>query len=448
MQRGGCHPVDGCYVPDEPYAGADFPWLAANVVSDRTGKTVLPPYWIKNFRGTKIAFIGMTLEGTPALVSPSGIEGWSFKNEVETANALVPELRRKGAQAIVVLLHEGLDQSGGYDECVGASGPVLAIQERLHPEIDLMITGHTHRPYNCVLTDPNGKPRRVTSAFSFGRIISEINLPIDTRTGEVRRDQVTATNHIVDQTIAPDPAQTAILDKYRPIANVIGSRVVGTVAADIKRAVNATGGEDRASESAAGNMLADAQLWATESSNGAEIAFMNPGGVRQDLLYNASGSEGAGNVTYAEAFNVLPFGNLTSTIPMTGDQIVRMLRQQCQPIGSSRPFLHMGVSAGFTYDLRKTIESTTFPNGSTGLGCTSVDVTNVRLGGVPLDPNLPYLVTVNNFLADGGDNFTVFREIPIEARLGAGEDLQILIDYLAAEGPVAPPPTDRVTEIP
>ena len=235
MQKGGCHPVDGCYFPDEPYAGADFPWLAANVVNDKTGKTVLPPYWIKKFQGAKIAFIGMTLEGTPALVGPSGIEGYSFKNEAETANALVPILKRKGVEAIVVLLHEGLDQTGSYDECVGASGPVLQIQAALHPEIDLMITGHTHRPYNCVLTDPAGKARRVTSAFSFGKIISEINLRIDRRTGDVRRDLVEATNHVVDQTLVPDPAQTAIIDKYKAVSSVIGSRPVGQITADIRR---------------------------------------------------------------------------------------------------------------------------------------------------------------------------------------------------------------------
>jgi 5'-nucleotidase len=448
MQEGGCHPEDGCYFPDEPYAGADFPWLAANVVNDSTGKTVLPPYWIKKFQGAQIAFIGMTLEGTPSLVSPSGIEGYSFKDEAETANALVPVLKRKGVEAIVVLLHEGLDQTGDFDECVGASGPVLQIQAALHPEIDLMITGHTHRPYNCVLQDPAGNPRRVTSAFSFGRIISEINLKIDRRTGDVRRDLVQATNHVVDQTLAPDPAQTAIIDKYKAVSSVIGSRPVGQVTADILRGKTASGSEDRGIESPAGNMIADAQLWATQASNGAEIGLINPGGVRADLRYAQAKGEGDGVVTYEEAFNVLPFGNLVSTIEMTGAQIIAVLEEQCQPIGSGRPFLHMGVSAGFTYDLQKTIVNTPLPDGTTRRDCTSITVSNVKLNGLALDPALPYLVTANNFLLDGGDNFLTFKEIPASERLGAGEDLQQLIDYLGSEGPVSPPPTNRVNELP
>ena len=440
MQRGGCHPDDGCFFPDEPYAGADFPWLAANVVSDTTGKTVLPPYWVKKFQGAKIGFIGMTLEGTPSLVGPTGIAGWSFKDEAETANRLVPVLKRQGVEAIVVLLHEGLDQDGDYDECVGASGPVLDIHSRLHPEIDLMITGHTHRAYNCVLPDPAGKPRHVSSAMSFGRIITEVHLKIDRRTRDVARERVTVKNHVVDQTIKADPAQTAILDKYLPVADVVGSRPVGTISADILRGKTGSGSEDRAVESSAGNMIADAQLWATEAANGAELALMNPGGVRADLLYASSAKgEGDGVVTYAEAFDMQPFGNLMSTIPMTGAEIISALEEQCQPAGSSRPFLHLGVSAGFTYDLKKTI---------TGNVCTSIEISNVKLNGLALDPALPYLVTVNNFLADGGDNFATFGTIPVSERLGAGEDLQALIDYLGAEGPVAPPPTNRVNELP
>ncbi len=439
MQNGGCHPDDGCYFPDEPYMGADFPWLAANVVSETTGETVLPPYWIKKFQGAEIAFIGMTLEGTPALVAQSGIDGWDFQDEADTANALVPVLRRQGVEAIVVLLHEGLETSGTYDDCVGISGPVADIQSRLDPEIDVMITGHTHQAYNCVMTDPAGEPRRVTSALSFGRIISEINLKYDRRTNDIRRDLVTATNHVVDQTVTPDPAQTAILDKYRPVADLIGNRPVGLITADITRAKTGTGSEDRGSESNAGNMIADAQLWATATNNGAELALMNPGGVRADFLYASSAKgEGDGVVTYAEAFNMQPFGNLLSTIPMTGQQIIDVLEEQCQPPGG-RPFLHLGISNGLTYDLSKTIAA--------GV-CTSITISNVELNGVALDPALPYMVTVNNFLADGGDNFVTFKQIPKTDRIGGGEDLQAMIDYLGSEGPISPPGTDRVNELP
>jgi 5'-nucleotidase len=449
MQNGGCHPDDGCYFPDDPYTGADFPWLAANVVNHDTGKTVLPPYWVENFQGAKIGFIGMTLEGTPALVGQAGIEGWDFNDEADTANALVPILKAQGVNAIVVLLHEGLDTTGGYNECVGISGPVNEIQGRLDPAIDMMITGHTHQAYNCVMTDPAGNPRHVTSAASFGRIITETNFKFDRRTQDIDRASVTVTNHVVDQTsVQPDPAETAVINKYLPISSVIGNRPVGTITADINRGKTASGSEDRGIESNGGNMIADAQLWATQG-NGAELALMNPGGVRADLLFKSSAKgEGDGVVTYAEAFDDQPFGNLMVTIPMTGQQIIDVLKQQCQPIGVSRPFLHLGVSTGFTYDLAKTIVNTPLPDQTTRRDCTAISVTNVMLNGVALDPALPYLVSVNNFLADGGDNFTAFRAIPKDQRIGGGDDLQVLIDYLGSEGPIAPPGTDRVNELP
>lgn len=439
MQNGGCHPVDGCYFPDEPYAGADFQWLAANVVNETTGETPLPPYKIEIFRGVKVAFIGMTLEATDTLVAATGIQGWDFLDEAETANALVPILKAQKVEAIVVLLHEGGSQTpppGDIDACVGISGPIVAINNALDPEIDAIITGHTHLPYNCVLPDAAGQPRIVTSAYSYGRVVSEINLVLDRRTHEVRRDLSTATNHLVDQTaLTPDPALTAVIARWQPLFDAAGNNPVGTITADINR--GGVGGSDRGVESPAGNLVADAQLWAT-SSNFAQIAFMNPGGVRSDLTYLQSGSEGDGVVTYGEAFTFQPFGNTLITYAMTGAEIVSVLEEQCQPIGSSRPFLHLGVSEGFTYDLAKTIDAG---------NCTSVTISNVKLNGVDLDPATLYNVTVNNFLADGGDNFTTFGTITTP-RLDGGNDLQALVNYLGTFSPVAPPSTDRVNELP
>lgn len=439
MQYGGCHPVDGCYFPDAPYAGADFQWLAANVVNETTGETPLPPYQIKRFQNVKVAFIGMTLEATDTLVAAVGIQGWDFLDEAETANALVPVLKAQGVEAIIVLLHEGGSQTpppGDVDACVGISGPIVAINDALDAEIDAIITGHTHLPYNCVLADPAGQPRLVTSAYSYGRVVSELNLVLDKRTHDVRRDLSTATNHIVDHvSLTPDPALTAVIAKWQPLFDAAGNNPVGTITADIKR--GGVNGSDRGVESAAGNLVADAQLWAT-SSNFAQIAFMNPGGVRSDLTYLQSGSEGDGVVTYGEAFTFQPFGNTLITFAMTGAEIVSVLEEQCQPLGSSRPFLHLGVSEGFTYDLAKTIVAG---------NCTSVTISNVKLNGVDLDLNATYNVTVNNFLADGGDNFTTFGTITTP-RLDGGNDLQALINYLGTFSPVAPPSTDRVNELP
>jgi len=440
MQEGGCHPVDGCYFPDEPYAGANFQWLAANVVNETTGETPLPPYWIKKFESVKIGFIGMTLEATDTLVAAVGIQGWDFLDEAETANALVPILKAQGVDAIVVLLHEGGSQTpppGDIDACVGISGPIVAINAALDPAIDVLITGHTHLPYNCVLPDAAGNPRIVTSAYSYGRVVSEFDLVLDKRTNDVRRDLSTATNHLVEQAaLTPDPAITAVRDKWQPLYDAAGNTPVGTITADINRG-GTPPGSDRGVESPAGNLVADAQLWAT-SANGAQIAFMNPGGVRSDLKYAQSAGEGDGVVTFGEAFTFQPFGNTLITFPMTGAQIVSVLEEQCQPSTSSRPFLHLGVSQGFTYDLSKTIVA--------GV-CTSVSVTNVKLNGVALDPAATYNVTVNNFLADGGDNFDTFETITAP-RLDGGNDLLALVNYLGAFSPVAPPSIDRVNELP
>jgi 5'-nucleotidase len=449
MQNGGCHPVDGCYFPKAPYRGANFQWLAANVVNEETGETPLPPYWIKKIQSVKVAFIGMTLEDTDTLVAQAGIQGWNFLDEAETANALVPELQAQGVQAIVVLLHEGGSQTpapGEVNACEGISGPIVQINGALDPAIDVLITGHTHLPYNCLLPDPAGNPRMVTSAYSFGRVVSEFNLVLDKRTNDVRRDLSTAVNHaVIRAQITPDPAITAIINKWNALAAPIGSQEVGMITGDITRAFIGAS-DDRGSESNAGNMIADAQLWATQV-NGAQIAFMNPGGIRSDFIFARSGNEAVdGIVTYAEAFNMQPFSNILITFPMTGAQIIDVLEQQCQPIPSSRPFLHLGVSGGFTYDLAKTIVETPV-TGGTRRDCTSVSVTNVQLNGVPLDTAATYIVTVNNFLADGGDNFTTFREVDPALRIGGGIDLDELINYLGSEGPIAPPGTDRVNEL-
>jgi 5'-nucleotidase len=444
MQNGGCHPVDGCYFPDEPYAGADFNWLAANVVSEIDGVTTpLPAYEIRKFRGVKVAFIGMTLEATDSLVAASGIQGWDFLDEAETANNLVPILKDQGVEAIVVLLHEGGAQDpapGDVNACNDFGGPIKAINDALDPEIDVMITGHTHLPYNCRLPDAAGNDRIVTSAYSFGRVVSEVTLVLDSSTKDVVRDLSTATNHeVIRADLEPDSGVTAVIDKWQPLYNELAAEAVGTITADITRGGNPPG-SDRGVESPAGNLVADAQLWKTSQvlDLGAEIAFMNPGGVRTDLLFASSAEgEGDGVVTFGEAFSFQPFNNTLFTFDMTGEQIKAVLEEQCQPAGSSRPFLHLGVSEGFTYDLAMTIVDNV---------CTSVTISNMKLNGVDIDMAASYKVTVNNFLADGGDNFGTFATVTTP-RLDGGIDLDALTDYLGAFSPVAPPPTDRVNEL-
>lgn len=444
MQEGGCHPVDGCYFAEE-YAGADFTWLAANVVSEADGATTpLPAYTIEEFEGVKVAFIGMTLEATDELVAAAGITGWEFLDEAETANNLVPILADEGVEAIVVLLHEGAQQNpppGDINSCEDVSGPVLAINDALDPEIDVLITGHTHLPYNCLIPDAEGNNRIVTSAYSYGRVVSEINLVLDKTTNDVDRTYSNATNHAVyysndgyNLALTPDPAITAIIEKWQPKYDEINAETVGTITEDILR--GGTSGSDRGVESPAGNLVADAQLWATEEL-GAEIAFMNPGGVRTDLTYAQSEAEGDGVVTYGEAFSFQPFNNTLFTFEMTGEQIQMVLEEQCQPTGSSRPILHLGVSEGFTYDLE-----TTVVDGD----CTAITVSNMKLDGGDIELTGTYMVTANNFLADGGDNFETFATVTT-TRLDGGIDLEALNAYLLANSPVSAPSTDRVNEL-
>lgn len=428
MQRGGCHPEDGCYFPNQPYDGADFQWLAANVKNDNTGKTALRPYTVRRVEGERVAFIGMTLEGTDQLVAQSGIRNWSFLDEVRTANRLVPKIRKRGIESIVVLLHEGGYQEGNVNQCVGASGPVIDIAKRLKPAIDMVLTGHTHQAYNCKIADPAGRKRLVSSAASYGRVVTEIDFKINRRSGDVIRKSVTARNHIVTQDVQPVREQTRIINKWSRLADEVGNQPIGEATEDITRAFDASGDEDRGAESGASNLIADAQLAATEV-NGAEIAFMNPGGVRADFE--------AGVVTYADAFTIQPFGNLLVTLPMTGAQIEALLEQQCN---TERQF-QLGVSEGFTYDDERTIDP------ANSQSCLDITVSNMQLDGVAIDASATYMVTVNNFLADGGDGFSVLTEIPTSERIGGGGDLDALIAYFEANSPISDPGTERVNEI-
>lgn len=432
MQKGGCHPVDGCYT-DKRYRGADYQWLAANVKykegTRKAGRTVLPPYEIKRYQGIKVAYIGMTLEGTPEIVAQAGITDVEFLDEARTANTLVRQLKRKGVEAFVVLLHEGGFAPGGYNECGGLSDPIKTINDNLDPEVDLLVTGHTHSPYVCPLPDARGNTRYVTSASSQGRVVNETWLQLDPRTRDVVRSKVTSTNHLVTRDVPADAKQSAIIAKWSALSAPISNRVVGTIASDITRAA------DRQTESSLSNLIADAQLAATSApaDGGAVVAFMNPGGVRGDLTYSQiSGTEAPGEVTYGEAFTVQPFGNLVVTLDLTGDAIERLLEQQFTATGVR---LHLGVSEGFsyTYDLSR-------PAGD------KVDPATITINGAPLELGATYRVTTNNFLADGGDGFGVFSEGG--NRAGGGDDLAALIDYMAANPGLEPAPTDRVTELP
>ena len=418
MQEGGCHPVDGC-LDGDGFEGASFRYLAANVTWKKNGKTVFPAYKIRAFKGVQIAFIGMTLEGTPSIVTPSGISMLDFNDEADTVNALIPELKRKGIEAVVVLIHEGGFPAGGYNDCPGISGPIVDIVNRLEDEVDLVISGHTHQAYNCVI---DGIP--VTSAASFGRVVTDIDLTLDRSTGDVIAASVN--NNIVTRDVPKDNFITALIDKYNLIAAPLANRVIGSVTADITRTNNAAG------ESALGDVIADAQLAATADPafGGAVVAFMNPGGIRADLTYAGSAvGEGDGNVTYGEAFTVQPFGNSLVTMTLTGAQIDTLLETQWVV---NRV---LQVSNGFTYEW-----SISAPVGS------RVDIASIMINGVPINPSESYRVTVNSFLADGGDGFAVL--VQGTNRLGGEVDVDAFEKYFAANSPIAPGPQNRIVQIP
>ncbi|HEY6135156.1 MAG TPA: bifunctional metallophosphatase/5'-nucleotidase [Rubrivivax sp.] len=379
LQKGGCHPTEGCKGP-KPFEGAKFKYLAASTIDTRTGETLLPAYHVKRFGGIPVAFIGLTLKDTPTIVVPSGVVGLRFLDEADTVNELVPQLKKQGIEAIVLLIHEGGVPVGDYNECPGLSGAIDGIVKRLDKAVDVVVSGHTHRAYNCRIDG-----RLVTSADKFGTIVTEIDLVLDPKTGDVMSSK--ADNLIVrNDRFAKDAAQTQLIAAYEQRSAPLAKRVVGRIAAPLPRDANPAG------ESPVGQVVADAQLAGTQAAadGGAQIALMNPGGLRAAL------APAGGEVRYEDLFAVQPFYNNLVTITLTGAQIVQLLEQQW--LNQTQPRI-LQVSRGFAYtwDAAKPVGQRVVPG-------------SVTLNGQALVPTASYRVAVNSFLAAGGDNFTVFRQ--------------------------------------
>ncbi len=449
MADGGCiddgagaNNQDSC--PDGSFAGADFDYLAANVFYEGTDQTILPSYSIENVRGAKIGFIGMTLEDTPNIVTASGVAGLEFRDEVATANALVPELQAQGVNAIVVLIHQGgsPDQETWYHDgqaykvnptydvtCsengqLKASSPIIPIAQQLDPAIDVIISGHTHQPYVCSIPDPAGQPRMVTSASSFGRLYTETNLTYDRRAKDIVRSSVASENVLVTRNVPKHPVETDLIAKYKELVEPIASRVIGSIGTDLLKDAP-TGGSG---ESQLGDLIADAQL-ADPSVVGPYtapvIALMNPGGIRTDLDYDLSlWGEAAGEVTFEEAFNVQPFNNYLVSLDLTGAQIKQLLNEQWSGVNTPDAKKILQVSEGFSY---------------TYSGTTLGEVT---LNGEPLVDTTVYRVVTNNFLAGGGDGFGTFLQAG-NVYYG-GLDIDAFAAYLSANSPYTPGPLDRI----
>ncbi|WP_432100475.1 bifunctional metallophosphatase/5'-nucleotidase [Streptomyces sp. WAC 04229] len=436
LQKGGCHPTEGCYT-DKRFKGADFPYLAANVLDEKTRKPILEPYWVWKKNGVKVGFIGVTLEGTPDIVSADGVKGLSFKDEAETINKYAKVLQRQGVKSIVALIHEGgfpastsynydCDAPGAGD---GVSGPIVDIAKNITPQVDALVTGHTHSAYVCTIPDPAGNPRMVTSAASFGRLYTDTTLTYDRRTGDIARTSVKSANHVVTRDVPKAPDMTRLIDRWGTLAAPIGNRAVGHISADISR---------DGTESPLGDLIADAQLaYGRTQDPETDLALMNPGGIRAPLTYAASGAEGDGVVTYAEGFTVQPFANTVNLKDYTGAQLVQVLKEQVSGPNEAAPKI-LQVSSGLTYTLDLTKS-----------GADRVVTDSIRLDGAPIDPAATYRVASNSFLAGGGDGFPTLNEGANE--LVGGDDLAALEQYLTANSsagdPIEPPAADRITVV-
>jgi 5'-nucleotidase len=365
-----------------------------------------------------VAFVGAVVRDTPALVGGSTVAGLRFRDEAESVNELVPELKRQGAEAIVLLVHEGGATQTWYDDpaCPDFRGAIVDIVKRLDPAVDAVVSGHTHNAYVCRVGG-----RLVTQAGSYGRFLTEIDLTIDRRSGDVVA--ASARNHVVDASrLARDPAETAIVARARAATAAISERRIATLGVALTRKASAAG------EHALGDVIADAMLAAvaTAEKGGAQIAMMNPGGIRTDLIPR----EGA--VTHGDLYNVLPFRNTVVVVELSGDQIGRLLEQQWSAAGSVTNILQ--VSRGFSYAW----------DGSKPPGSRVVRG-SIRLDGAPLRPGGRYRLAVNNYMADGGDGLAVLKTIA--NRVQGPLAFDAVADYLRSHPELRAPAIGRITRV-
>ncbi|RKF22556.1 bifunctional metallophosphatase/5'-nucleotidase [Altericroceibacterium spongiae] len=406
LQNGGCEKNSlrqPCAVEDH-FPGASYRYLAANVVR-QDGSTLFPGTALRQFghgaEQVTIGLVGLTLKGTPALVSPGGVKGLTFTDEADTINRATASLRQRGADAVIVLIHQGLDPAEDNDpnSCDGAAGGLLPIVNRLNPGVDLIVSGHTHRAYICKLPQA-GSDRKllVTSAGKYGTMLTDIRLKIDPRSGIVqsrsahnvvvqseafRQGDTSYPVHAAFPHFTPDQAIADYVGLYTAAADRFASRKVGQLAGVAEKE---EGHPDRGG--ALGRLIADSQLAATRDA-GAQIAFMNPFGIRATLAPAEDGS-----VTFADIYKVQPFNNQLITATFTGAQLKRLLEQQFDAEGPPQ-ILSASQGFRFTYD-------TSRPEGER--------ILSMSLNGQPVMPQETYRITSNSFLAGGGDFFTVFTE--------------------------------------
>jgi 5'-nucleotidase len=381
---------------------------------------MLPPTAVRTVGGVKIGFIGETLQGTARDLSAPAAKGLSFQEESSVANEAAARLEKEGVHAIVLLIHQGGQQRGGQgggqvdpNGCANFGGGISAVASKLSPSIKVVISGHTHQFYNCTIYG-----HTVTSAGSYGRLFTRVNLSIDPATDTIVN--VTAKNEVVTRDVTKDPAQTAILEKYRAAAGRIANRTVGSVTGAFNRTRGPSG------ESTLGELIADAQLASVSApeKGGAVVAFMNSGGIRTNISV-------VGNVSYGDLYAVQPFGNRILVFTMTGDMLRRLLEQQFGGRGGGQL---LQISEGFTYQYKSQA-----PAGE------HVVPGSIAINGHQVAPTDQVRVAASDFLQNGGDGFTVFREAT-DVTVGP-LDIEALVAYVTAHSPVAPGALNRVVRV-
>ncbi|VAX01629.1 5'-nucleotidase [hydrothermal vent metagenome] len=404
--NGGIH-ANGPFLDDE-FSGAEFPYVVANVVYEDTGKTIFPPYVIKEVEGIPIAFIGAILTSTPTIVIPSGVAGLKFLDEAMAINSYIPELQAQGVRAIVVTIHQGTRQrffSGatGPDptDVGGDIGPII---QALDDEIDIVVAGHWHQFTNALMNNNNGKTILVTQAFSRSTSYADIDVALDPISHDIVMKSAEIVTTWADEGpgLTPDSDVTELVNQAALLVAPLVNQVIATASIDVLRTTNVAG------ESALGNLIADAQRVAMAS----DIGFMNSGGIRSDLLQ--------GQVTWGELFNVQPFNNDLVRMDLTGQQVIDVLNQQW--LGQTRA--RIMKTSGITY---------TWADGdgdAATLADNRVIETSVLISGVPVDVNAVYSVTVNSFMASGGSNFSIFPQGV--NRVVGPVDLDAFISYVAS----------------
>ncbi|GAA4049243.1 bifunctional metallophosphatase/5'-nucleotidase [Agromyces indicus] len=419
-------------------------YLGANVYDKETGEPALPEYWVETFDKVRIGFVGAVTDELPSLVSPSGIEDITVGDPVEAANRVADQLSdgddaNGEADIVVFLVHEGAATTS-VESATDPNTPFGDIVLNANDNIDAIVSGHTHLPYNHVI---DGRP--VISSGQYGERFSNMEITFDRKGKKITKMQNTiytmalatdANGNVTQWYAQPDPEVVPIVTEATKVADVLGSVEIGIADAAFNRAqqpgiVNGQPAlvENRGGESTIGNFVADVQLWALNQNRPAgsqvEITLMNPGGIRANI--------DAGSTTYREAANVQSFANTLVTLDLTGAQVKQILEEQWQPAGASRPFLKLGVNEAlsYTYD----------PTAAAGSR-----ITEITLGGEPLDPARTYKVGANSFLASGGDNFVTFRQGKNSADSGK-VDLEAMVDYFRTFGNAAPDYAQRAVGV-